>query len=87
MSVNPNYNYRFYRRFSAGAGLEPALYFKDAHDAKWKFDCPLSLKLGYDLKHIGFSLNYKIGLFKIMKSDQFSSGNLNDIQLQLFIPF
>ena len=88
MSINPNYNYRFYRKFSGGAGLEPMIYFKDGYNDKWRFDCPISLKVGYDLKHIGFSLNYKIGLFNIMKTDKlFSSGNLNDIQLQMFIPF
>ena len=88
MSINPSYNYRFYHKFSGGFGFEPMIYFRDGFNDKWKFDCPLTFKVGYDLKHIGFSLHYKVGFANIMKSPRFfASGSLNDIQLQMFIPF
>jgi len=86
-AFNPNYNYKIYKNLHLGIGIEPTLYYADG-EGKWKFDIPPMLRLGYNFKYFDMAISYKMGLLNVMKSSRnFSSGNLNDIQLQLFIPF
>jgi len=86
-AFNPSYNYKIYKNLHFGAGIEPTLYYADGQ-GKWKFDIPPTLRVGYDFKYFDMAISYKMGLLNVMKSSRdFSSGNLNDIQLQVFIPF
>jgi len=86
-ALNPSYNYKLYKKLHIGAGIEPTLYFTNG-EAKWKFDIPTTLRIGYDFKYFDMAISYKMGLLNPMKSSKYySSGNLNDIQLQMFIPF
>jgi len=91
-SFNPSYNYKIFKNLHLGAGIEPTLYYVDGQ-GKWKFDIPPTLRIGYDFKYLDIAVGYKIGFLNVIKSNvsnrsnNFSSGNLNDIQLQLFIPF
>ncbi|MDR1762579.1 MAG: hypothetical protein LBR64_01300 [Dysgonamonadaceae bacterium] len=83
-SLNASYNYNIYKNLHIGAGLEPTMYFESG----WKFDSSLTFRVGYDFKYVDIAIGYKVGLLNPLKQkDAFLSGNLNDLQIQLFIPF
>ena len=88
-SLNPSFNYRINNRFYAGAGLEPTVYLRfDGKLHAEKFDMPFTTRIGVDLKYVEFALGYKIGFLNRMEGEYyFKSFNLNDLQLQLYIPF
>ena len=88
-SLNPSFNYCLNKYFYAGAGLEPTVYFNlyNVGFRADKFDMPLTTKIGVNLKYVELALSYKIGFLNQMKSDYHKSLNLNDLQLQLYIPF
>ena len=88
-SVNPSLNYRLIKGLYAGVGIEPTLYNKDdaSKGEKWKFDLPLTAKIGYDLKFIDFSVNYKHGIFDTMESKYLNPAKFRNWQLSVFIPF
>ena len=88
-SVNPSWNYRLIKGLYAGAGIEPTLYHKAGTPSseKWKFDLPLTAKVGYDLKFIDFSIIYKHGLFDTMEHEYLGSAKFRSWQLSVFIPF
>jgi len=88
-SVNPTWNYRIIRGLYAGAGIEPTLYAKEdtQSDEKWKFDLPLTAKIGYDLKFIDLSISYKHGLFDTMEHRYLNPAKFRNWQLSVFIPF
>ena len=88
-SMNPSWNYRLFRGLYAGAGIEPTLYHKDGATSgeKWKCDLPLTAKVGYDLKFIDFSINYKYGLFDTMEHEYLGPAKFRNWQLSVFIPF
>ena len=80
-------NYKIYSGLYAGLGIEPTYYFHDMGRFIRIFDTPIVGKIGYDFKKIDIVLTYKKGLFNALKSNTFAKGQINDIQLQLFIPF
>ena len=84
-SLNPSANYRINNYFYAGVGLEPTIY--SGSFAKNGFDMPFTTKMGVNLKYVELAISYKIGFLSGMKSEYFKSLNLNDLQLQLYIPF
>ena len=89
-SVNPTWNYRLLKGLYAGVGIEPTLYFIDSADLsgeEWKFDLPLTAKIGYDLKFIDFSIHYKHGLFDTMDPMYLGPAKFRNWQLSVFIPF
>jgi hypothetical protein len=83
-SIGATYNYSIFKDLYIGAGIEPTAY---RTDGKWKFDVPPTVKIGYNLKFAEVALSAKAGLFNVLESSKLSSGHLNDLQLQLFIPF
>jgi len=88
LSVNPSWNYRLIRGLYAGAGIEPTWYKGDIPGSKkWKFDLPLTAKVGYDLKFIDFSISYKYGLFDAIQSEYLKSAKSRNWQISVFIPF
>ncbi|GHV21911.1 hypothetical protein FACS189428_3100 [Clostridia bacterium] len=86
-SLNLSANYRINKRFYAGAGLEPTVYNMNHEGFKRSFDMPVTSKIGVDLKYVELALSYKIGFLNTLDSRYHKSLNLNDLQLQLFIPF
>jgi hypothetical protein len=92
-AINPTYNYKVYKNLYFGAGIEPTLYFTGIDKDKWRFDIPPTLQIGYDFKYLGIAVGYKVGILDIIKSKNKDSrsylkaGDLNDLQIQLFIPF
>ena len=92
-SIAFSYNYKFTDKIYLGIGIEPTIYFfeneyeEPGRIYSWKFDVPLSMRIGYNWSFIGVALNYKIGLANPLASMDFRSGNINEFQLQLFIPF
>lgn len=84
-SLNFSFNYLLYKRIYVGCGMEPTLYLSDSESPK--FDIPVTLQAGFNWDIIGIALNYKIGLANPLSNKDFASGNLNELQIQLFIPF
>ena len=86
-SVSAAYQYKVWKNLYAGIGLSPTYYFFESSERKWRFDLPVTVKVGYDFKYVDLALIYKRGMLHALKSEVFAKGNINDIQLQLFIPF
>jgi hypothetical protein len=91
LSFNPTWNYRLIRGLHAGAGIEPILYFQNNTSywelvEHWKFDLPLTAKIGYDFRSIDFSISYKHGLFNTMERKYFKSAKYWSVLLSVFIP-
>jgi hypothetical protein len=91
-ALDPSFNYRFYGKWYAGIGLSPTVYMAKGrkHDNRvtgYKFDMPASVKLAYDFKYVDVSLGYSLGLFDIAYSDYISKSKMQNLQLQVFIPF
>ena len=84
-SINPSWNYRIIKGLHAGVGIEPTFYSIDFD--KFKFDTPLTARIGYDFRFIDVAFIYKVGLFNTMDPDYLSSGRFDDWQIQVFIPF
>ncbi|MDR2472913.1 MAG: hypothetical protein LBD53_05015 [Tannerella sp.] len=83
-SLGATYNYQIYKGLSAGAGIEPTLYYDNSYD----IDFPLVAKISYDLKFIGVALMYKYGLTNALKVDSdITKGKIRGWQVQAFIPF
>lgn len=84
-SLKPAINYKIYRSLFAGAGIEPTIYFKSATCG---FDLPVTLEIGYDHKFFGWALSCKHGLFNTLAlNEDFHKGKMNEVVVQLFIPF
>lgn len=84
LSLNPTINRKIYRNFFLGAGLAPTVY----HLSHFNFDSPVTLKIGYDHKYVGLAMTYSHGLFNsLTMSNSVSKGRMNEISVQLFIPF
>jgi hypothetical protein len=86
-SIGLSANYKIVKGLYAGIGIEPTCYFHDLTQYIKIFDAPLIGKLGYDFKYFDIAVVYKKGLLNALQSDNFSKGRINDLQLQLFIPF
>jgi hypothetical protein len=90
-AINPTYNYKVYKNLYLGAGIEPTLYFTGEDKNKWKYDISPTLRIGYDFKYLNIAVGYKAGVLDAVKSNYryyyLEAGNLNDLQIQLFIPF
>ncbi|MDR2148220.1 MAG: hypothetical protein LBE91_17380 [Tannerella sp.] len=81
-------NYKIINNLYTGIGLEPTYCFYELGERSDELlDMPIVVKLGYDFKIFDVAFVYKKGLFNVMKSTFVDSGKMNDIQLQLFIPF
>lgn len=88
LSIGGTFNYKIYKGFNGGIGIEPTLFFyEDGTKGKNKFDTPLIGKVGYDFGKFEIGAQYKYGLTNVMKSEYIKSGKFRDIQLSLFIPF
>jgi hypothetical protein len=98
LSLNPSWNYRLVKGLYAGVGIEPTIYNIGANGAskyfwldndymRWKFDLPLTAKVGYDLKFIDFSIYYKHGLFDAIDYGHSAPGKFRNLLLSVFIPF
>jgi hypothetical protein len=89
-SLNPSANYRINKYLYTGIGFEPTLYFNLYSEGLKadKFDMPVTPKIGVNLKYVELAISYKVGLLNTaIKSEYYKSFNLNDLQLQLYIPF
>ena len=81
-------NYKISKGLYAGVGVEPTYGFYELGEhTDQRFDMPVLVKLGYDLKYVDLAVVYKKGLFNVIKSKEIEKGKLNDLQIQLFIPF
>ena len=81
-------NYTLFKNFSTGLGVAPTWWFAHAGEkSSNKFDVPLVVKIGYNLKYFELGLSYKHGLMNSIKTDYIQSGNFRDVQLTLWIPF
>jgi hypothetical protein len=81
-------NFKITKNLYAGAGLEPIWRFYELGEySDQPFDMTLVAKLGYELKYFDIAIVCKKGMFNVMESDRIEKGKLNDLQLQLFIPF
>ena len=87
LSLSPSFNYKIYKGLYAGVGIEPTLYYIKKADSHWKFDLPVTARVGYDFDFIDIAIGYKYGLFNSINSDYFSSGKMGCWQVQVFIPF
>ncbi|GHT11416.1 hypothetical protein FACS189426_13260 [Bacteroidia bacterium] len=86
-SLAGSFNYKIFKSFHAGIGIEPSLYYLDGTSAEYKYDIPLTAKIGYNLKFAEIGLAYKLGFTDQVNDRYFSSGKMNLWQLSLFIPF
>jgi len=90
-SLNPSCNYRLVKGLYAGFGIEPTMYCIWGNNSVYffriKFDLPLTAKVGYDLKFIDFSINYKHGFFDTMDYSYLEPAKFRNWQLSAFIPF
>jgi hypothetical protein len=98
-SLNPSWNYRFFDKCYAGAGVSPTIYLINSSRGVFngsanfnpisgcKFDMPVTAKVGYDFKFLDVSLGYSHGLFNIAKSDYITKAKLSNWHIQVFIPF
>jgi hypothetical protein len=86
VSLGSSFNYKIYKGFHAGIGLEPTAYYLDG-PAEYKFDIPLKATIGYDLKFVEIGLSYKLGFANVVPTRTFSSCKMNLWQISLFIPF
>jgi hypothetical protein len=86
-SLNGGYNYTLYGGLFAGAGIEPTIHYRDGAPEKYKFDIPVTAKMGYNFKFVELAFIYKLGFTDVINPGYFSSGKLNTWQVSLFIPF
>jgi len=89
-SLNPSWNYRLVKGLYAGVGIEPTMYrYRSSMYMykRWKFDLPLTAKIGYYLKFIDFSVSYKHGFFDTMNHNVLEPAKFRNWQLSVFIPF
>lgn len=87
-SLTGTVNYSIYKGLNAGFGLAPTYLIKHTGtNNKNRFDMPVIAKLAYDFGSFEVGINYKYGLFNMIKTDILKSGKFRDIQLSLFIPF
>ena len=86
-SLSATANYSIYKGLNAGVGLEPAFLIMQTRSNDKFFDMPLVVKLAYDLGPVELGINYKYGLFDLIKTDDIKSGKFRDLQISLFIPF
>lgn len=87
LALSPSFNYHIISGLNAGIGVEPTFYYRDENDPNFKFDIPLTAKIGYDFGLLEIAIAYKLGLCNTLKSDVFESGRLYDWQASVFIPF
>jgi hypothetical protein len=76
-------NCKIFKGLYAGIGLAPSLYFEDG----FTFDLPPVGKIGWDLKYMDIAIAGRMGLFNTLKSEGIKNGRMNDVQVQMFIPF
>ena len=86
-SLSATANYSIYKGLNAGVGLEPAFLIMQTGSKSKFFDMPFIVKLAYDLGPVELGINYKYGLFDLIKTDDIKSGKFRDMQISLFIPF
>lgn len=86
-SLSATANYSIYKGLNAGVGFEPAFLIIHTGSNHNFFDMPLIVKLAYDLGPVELGINYKYGLFDLIKTDHIKSGKFRDLQISLFIPF
>lgn len=85
LAVSSSVNYKIYKGFYAGAGLEPTCYV--VSEGK-KFDIPILLKIGYNINNkIDFAFNYRFGLTNTIDNQIFEKGQVSDLNISIFIPF
>ena len=93
-SIEGSYNYKIFKKLSAGIGIVPTIYL---NEIEWyslnesnydtKFDSPLKAKIAYNFKVLELELYYKQGFTNSFHSRSFSSGKRNEWGLSLFFPF
>jgi hypothetical protein len=82
-----SYNYQTHGLY-VGAGVEPAYYYDAARKLlNNEFDVPVFVKIGYELKFIDISVSYKKGVTGMLDDENVKNGRINDLQVQMFIPF
>ena len=89
-SLNPSWNYKLVKGLYAGTGIEPTIYHTESGATlyeSWKFDLPLTAKVGYYLKFIDFSISYRHGFFDTMAQYVLKPAKFRNWQLSVFIPF
>jgi hypothetical protein len=82
-----SYNYQTHGLY-VGAGVEPTYYYDAARKLlNNEFDVPVFVKIGYELKFIDISVSYKKGITSMLDDKDVKNGRINDLQVQMFIPF
>lgn len=85
-------NYKIFKGLKLGLGFEPTIYWGDMYNdhskniGGSKFDCPLLLRAGYDLKRIGFAVTYKNGFTNLYKNPYVYKAKDRDLLFSIFIP-
>lgn len=86
-------NYKIIKGLKLGLGIEPTLYWGNMYNNHSKnsdgskFDCPLLIRAGYDLKKIGFAITYKNGFTNLYKNPYVYKAKDRDLLFSIFIPF
>jgi hypothetical protein len=87
-SLALGYNYQTYKGLYVGAGIEPLYCYQRMGTMTFnKFDMPVFVKIGYELKFIDISVSCKKGITDMLKDEYVKNGRINDLQIQMFIPF
>lgn len=92
-SVQGILNYKIVKGLKLGLGIEPTVYWGDMYNNHSKnsdgskFDCPLLIRAGYDLKKIGFAITYKNGFTNLYKNPYVYKAKDRDLLFSIFIPF
>lgn len=89
--MNATVNYRIWKGLSIGLGIEPTVFFNSGklryNDAsKTVFDFPVLVKVGYELKNIGFAVSYKQGFKALYDNYMLNSEKNKELQISVFVP-